>query len=124
MGQSADAKLAFGFDLGDGYVSEIVEEASLEGLVKPTHRNYQEQDWKDYRKAVEAFPFKVLHHGYDFSGTFLALKETVQTAYWENPKEVSPLYTKPDQIEALKAFCEKHGIEWKEPTWHLMAHYA
>jgi len=105
MGQSADAKIAWGFNLEDvdsdliSMITELIDE--------------------------EDSLFEMVWHGYDFEGHFLAIKETVQTAYWESPAKIKPMeLNKEYWTHRLKGFCQEHGIAYQEPDWHLMAHFA
>ena len=137
MGQSSSAHLAFGFDLGDE-LPESIEDMDLDvlareesGLIKPESpdNSYSGPEWDAWRivcqKARENYPVQILHHGYDFSGYFLALKKSVKYADWEGPLKIVDFhFPSHDDTILLKNWCESHGVKYQEPAWHLMAHYA
>lgn len=133
MGQSADATIAFGLEFeNDGITGDIIDDAiaSKSAHLKPDDSNYKEPHWAAWREARQkyenSFPVRLLHHGYGFEGYFLAIRSTVVKACWNEPKAFDPskLVVTQDQIDALKSFCEENDIEWQEPKWCLMAHYA
>lgn len=100
MGQYASAYLAYGFELPEEF-PEVFD------------------DNDSFDNGVQIVPF-----GYDYSGKFIAIKAF--QAYWEGPVKIEglPLEVGPYQLQALKDFCEEYGLEYKEPSWNLLAHYS
>jgi len=101
MGQCASAYLAFGFDLG--------------------HEPPSIFDGNDY---FEDYGLEVVYHGYDSSGKFLALRSSIKNATWDNPQPISFSHPPEEAILKLKQFCAEREITFKEPGWHLMAHFS
>ena len=142
MGQSTNAYLAFGIDLGDN--DEIEWPAALQGddggeypdldsyiaekagLKKPPHADYAKPEWGAYftakREAVEAFPFDLMQH---CSGNYpmwvLGFRDTRQSAYRGDTTVVTMREIKPEEIAALKAFCGELGLPWSEPDWRIFS---
>jgi hypothetical protein len=132
MGVSTDGILAFGiaydedceffsqddFDLED----MLAEEA---GLREPDHEDYKRQDWKDYWEAKRATAegaaiSHVVHCSYDYPMHILAVRRLSFSARRGYPVEIDmTLQPTDDERDALKNFCEKHGLEWSEPKWLL-----
>lgn len=100
MGQSASAYLAFGFELP-------------EELPDVFNGNDSFDD------GITIAPF-----GYDYAGKFVSI--CTFKAYWEGPQYLATLPERPsfEKIQALSSFCKKYGIEYQEPGWYLMAHFA
>jgi hypothetical protein len=145
MGVSTDAILAFGFDLGDeedkslaarfgveepddgesfdfedwlGEQAGAVYPAGHSGIDSPEYRAYSEKR----NAAIDACPVEVVMHcSYDYPMHFLALRGTKQRAWRGSPKAVATEGPAPEQIAAMRQFCEQHGIEWQEPAWHIFS---
>lgn len=135
MGQSAEAILAFGFDLeddpkeiGDLDFDKMAYEAV--DLKRPTSGDHMGPEWDAWRreaaKARKAFPVELINHGYDFEFKFLAVNGTKKTCDWGNVEEVDPekLVVDGRLVEEMREFCAKYSIEWHEPKWYLLAFYG
>jgi hypothetical protein len=148
MSTSTDAIMAFGFDLGEelpeGLMTsielsdgeehetfewdEFVANQLLPDLAEPAHDDYN-KDWPKYwqkrRKAVEAFPLDmIMHCSLECPMWFLAIRGTEQRVNRGYVEPVKQVAVTGEQIAALKAFCEKYGIEWQEPAWHIMSYWG
>jgi hypothetical protein len=145
MGQSTNAILAFGINLGaeeDGTIPEALvtacggeddfdfEELILAdaGLKAPGHHNYDAPEWDDYwaakKEAVAAYPVTLEYHcSGEYPMYFLAVNGTVVTARRGYPEVVQPTTVAPQQVQALRDFCERFGIECGEPKWHLFSYW-
>lgn len=142
MGVSTDAIIAFGFDLGDelpdalsDFMSEHEHDSELvlaadHGITLP---EYMGRDYKEYAAAREEAlaPLKIdliPHCSGDYSMWFLAARGSNKTASRGHPQalEVADLAASfgAEVIEAMRAFCERHGIEWQEPKWHIFSMWS
>lgn len=143
MGVSTDAILAFGFDLGDeedvtlaerfgaeedddsfdfdewiGKQAGAVYPAGYAGINSPEYVAYYEK----LQAAIAACPVEVITHcSYDYPMHFLALRGTEARAWRGKPQTVQTEPPPPERIAAMRAFCEEHDIEWKEPQWHIFS---
>ena len=146
MGQSTDAILAFGFDLGEELPDRLLEAggsyedegadgfewqkvaASLAGLAPPAEEWSEEtkaqwrEHWAACRAAEAAHPLTIIDHcSGDYPMRFLAVNGTCQRASRGNPHAIEIPPIDPSSIEALRSFCETFGIEWREPKWHIFS---
>lgn len=105
----------------DNWLADLL----LPDLKEPQHGNY-DTDWPEYWQlrsaAVDAFPVElIIHCSLDYPMYFLAAKGTDTLASRGNPKAISLPEVSPQAIAALKSFCDRHGVEWREPSWHLFS---
>lgn len=141
MGVSTDAILAFGFDLGDDEDVSLAERfgadsedfdfgdwiAAQAGAVYPEgHSGIESPEytayWETRQAAIEACPVEVITHcSYDYPMYFLAVRGTESRAWRGHPQAVTTGEVAPEKVAAMREFCEKHGIEWKEPRWHIFS---
>jgi len=146
MGVSTDAILWFGFEYGeeppwfdtdpDDYEDEEPEDsddwmARVLGIVGPvadyseeTAEEYQAH-WKAKREAIAAAGVEVIHHCHHECVMYGlgVLKVSASRGYPENVSK----HIAQDTAEAeakLRAFCERAGVEWAEPGWHLASDWA
>jgi hypothetical protein len=102
MGQSASAYLAYGFDLGEDCPEGVLGNDSIDGV-------------------------RILGHGYDYSGCFVALSKAVYIGDWNDPVKID-FAKRPsimdEDIQKLKNFCTEYGVTYKEPDWYLLAHLS
>lgn len=141
MGVSTDGIIAFGFQVGDEDETpaflENVEDHDFEevqardlGLEKPTTTNYDDPVWSAYWKAKREripaeHPADLVHHcSGEYPMYFLAVPGTEVKANRGYPKAFSLPVITDEQINALRLWCEKHGVEWQEPKWHLMSYWG
>jgi hypothetical protein len=107
MGVSTGAILAFGIDLGAG--DDLPE--SLADV---------EDGLEEWLYGQKDLPFEAITHcSYDYPMYFLAAKGTQVRANRGHPSVAQMTQATPEQIEAMRAFCEQHGLEWKEPSWQI-----
>jgi hypothetical protein len=137
MGISTDGILAFGFDLGLegekpeflGDHEDIDEMVTAEaGLTAPEHRDY-ERDWREYWKAkkaaLAACPIELIEHcSGEYPMYIIAVRGTGGYARRGYAQKVDTSPPAPEKIEAARAWCEAHGIEWQEPCWLLASFYS
>jgi hypothetical protein len=126
MGQSTDAHVAFGVDLGEE-LPEFLEDfedgwedflASISGLPQYGEKGHS---FKDQEAFVKAFPVTLLFHcSYEYPMYILAVNGTDQRASRGYPHDLTPLIVTPEQVDALKAFMAEHGIDG-EPKWLLFS---
>lgn len=146
VGVSTNAILAFGFDLGVEGAEELAElfmpgvdteeDESFEfdewiatqaGVVYPEeHSGIDSPEFEDYstkrEAAIAACPVEVITHcSYDYPMYFLALRGTKISASRGYPVAITTPTPTAEQIAAMRAFCEQHGIEWQEPSWHIFS---
>lgn len=141
MGQSTNAILAFGFDLGEELPESLqiaMEEdedfewdrflAEDSGVIYPDYGAYNVHG--EYAQAEKEALAKVhiqviLHCSYDYPMYFLSIRGTEQTACRGYPRTIdTAMQGIGDQRQALKDFCTKHGIEYKEPQWYIFSMWA
>lgn len=141
MGQSTNAYLAFGIDLGedvewpnalsDGedYPDLDAYIAKKAGLVEPTNTRYQDPEWHAYflakEAAAKAFPLELESHcSGDYPMWVLCLRNTLQMASRGETVAVKMREIHPDEIALMKAFCEEHGLAWSEPDWLIFSYWG
>lgn len=134
MGQSTDALMAFGFDLGEE-LPEIFATDAEDGFDADEFllRDYDAgvPDWTPDRptdywckkyEALAKLPVDIITHcSGEYPMYFLAVRGTNRRAYRGAPIVAEQYQIGEDQIAALRAFCDKHGIEWQEPRWHIFS---
>lgn len=142
MGVSTNALIAFGFDLGEAGDREVdlselfpdpdggdepqLDEWLLEkaGVVFKNGMNYD--DFKKKRdKVLAACPVALVEHcSNEHPMYLLAVRGTVKVARrgYAEPFELPQVSQ--EQIEAAKAFCDEHGIEWETPKWTLFSYWG
>lgn len=130
MGTSANAILAFGFDLGEELPEALThidpEDDDADGwefdqwIVE--RLGLADQDYDVRRSAVQAFPFDLITHcSYDYPMYFLAARGTEQVARRGYPTAVAMKEATPEQVQAMRDFCAEFGIEWSEPQWQIFS---
>lgn len=145
MGQSTNAILAFGFDLGEEIPGSLMaqdEDGSLlfdwqyfvnkeNGIVnpfssEPTPKDVYEKYFAQQAKGLKEYPVAIKEHCFGESPMyFLAVNGTISVATRGYPQMVSPNTEITDhQIKALKKFCKTHDIEWQEPAWYIFSYWG
>ncbi len=139
MGQSTNAIIAFGFDLGEELpekLSELMEEHESDtddvlaeecGISLPQYAIGC--DYTAYREskdsALASIKINLIEHcSGDCPMYFLAARGSDHTAARGDPTalDVDAMNVKFEQeIEAMRAFCDRNGIEWQEPKWHIFS---
>jgi len=68
----------------------------------------------------------VMHCSYDYPMYILAVRGKSYSASRGYAEEISDkeLNVTDSQKESLKAWCEKHNVEWQEPKWLLCSLYG
>jgi hypothetical protein len=141
MKTSTDAIIAYGFDLGEdrpefleGYEDFedfIVAHTEIIEPQQPSHISPEAgSHWRAYREArrqaVESFPVElIIHCSNDYRMYFLAVRGTAIRAKRGTPIKLGVTFapTK-NEIRAMQEFCEKYGIEWQMPGWHLFSYWG
>lgn len=145
MGVSTDAILAFGFDLGEelpeglrNYKGEpdeddedgfefcelIRHEAGIAGYPGEVETEEERKArWAACSAAENEYPVELIYHcSYDYPMYFLSVRGTQRTANRGYPTAVemcAPVAQ--EKIDAMRAFCERYGIEWQEPRWFIFS---
>lgn len=146
MGQSTDAILMFGVNLGEGedmeWPAALIdgEEDSnwpdLDrfisdklGLIEPAGEDYRTPEWTAHftaqRAAIEAYGIDLVPHcSNDYPMWVIAVRRTVQRASRGYPATPVMGPVTDDEIAALKAFCDETGLTWSEPSWVLCSNWS
>ncbi len=139
MGQSTDAIIAFGFDLGEEIpesLSELMSQhehdpdqalAEDYGIALPEYA--PGCDYKAYAAAMESALAGlkidlIAHCSGDYPMYFLAARGSNKRASRGNPTALSEndfLINHLLEKDAMRAFCDRHGVEWQEPKWHIFS---
>jgi hypothetical protein len=128
MGGSTDAIIAFGFDLGEELPESLMTDAD-------DGESFDWWNWLDIylglgeeenynvrSNARKSFPVEFITHcSYDYPMYFLAARGTKQVATRGHPTEVKMAEETPEQIQAMRDFCSKFGIQWREPSWQIFS---
>lgn len=139
MGVSSDGLLVFGIDLGeelpepwqayedfdfDDYLAESAgHPAWRSGMTDEESGAYHDQKWK----IIEAAPVTLEEYcSYDFPMYILSIPETTIRVNRGDVEEIKPidLVVPREKIDAMKAWCEEHKIQWSEPKWLLCSMYG
>lgn len=142
MGTSTDAIIAYGFDLGAE--EDLPEHLSAllckhEHEVEPALAEDHGLNWPAWQAgggyaAYEAAQNAVLkqipidliaHCSGEYTMYFLAARGSNQKARRGYPQALEPADLNADKfapaVDAMRAFCDRHGIEWQEPKWHIFS---
>jgi hypothetical protein len=134
MGQSTDALMAFGFDLGeelpdsftagaeDGFEADEFLLRDYDAGIPEWTPGVGSDYWGKKDEALAKLPVDVITHcSGEYPMYFLAVRGTSRRATRGTPVVADQYQIGVDQIAALRTFCEKHGIEWREPRWHIFS---
>jgi len=136
MGQSTNAIMAFGIDLGeelpdsfhahddedDGFESEHFLACDFCIEIPEWTPETNTEYWKAKWTAIAAIPIELIEHcSSEYPMYFLAVRGTKQTALRGHTVDADQRDIEPSEIDALRAFCERHGVEWKEPKWQIFS---
>ncbi len=134
MGQSTDALLAFGVCLAqEGGELDFLAHAScddLDDMIRAEAGISDGEYGEVWKAAKAAYPVDLIQHcSGDYPMWILAVRGTNLLARRGYPEDFDPakLTVTQDQIEALKAFVEKHAIELADgefkPSWLLFSNW-
>lgn len=131
MTQSTNAILAFGFDLGEELPDAFVDDEGFDfeaWAEKQAGMEWTPND-EGYFKRRDAMladlPVKIeTHCSADSPMYFLALNGMGTLAHRGYPQAVEMPAPTVEQIDAMLSFCEKHGIDWQEPKWHIFSYWG
>ena len=134
MGQSTDALMAFGFDLGeelpdsftadaeDGFEADAFLLRDFDAGVPDWEPGAPPNYWRMKDEALAKLPIDVITHcSGEYPMYFLAVRGTERKARRGYPSEAVQRDIAPAEIDAMRSFCEKHGIKWQEPRWHIFS---
>lgn len=150
MGQSTDATLVFGFDLGledeplfflEGIKDNYGDEASsLEDLIffeagVPAWHEDETKEEREARReacraAEKAYPVDIEVHCHHEYPMYILTPRAVMsyTASRGSPVEVDFREIRntitPEIMTAFKQWCDDHGVEWQEPGWLLCSYWG
>lgn len=133
MGQSTDAILAFGQhqEWDEGCEKDIIDclgtyLARLDG-----HRDELFTEgyipYEVYKKYEEECPIEIVGHcSCDYRMYFVAIRGYNTLASRGYPHDFRDGFTSPtkDEIEKARIFCDKHDIEFNNPSWSLMSDWC
>lgn len=140
MGQSTDAIIAFGFDLGEELpesLQDLMEEHESEidvvlatdaGVELPSYESGC--DYSAYSaahdSALAGIKISLIEHcSGEYPMYFLAARGSNKRAHRGHPTSVSPEDLNgrrfDECVAQMKLFCERHDIEWQEPEWHIFS---
>ena len=140
MGADASAAIIYGFPF-EGENFEFDDEsyredpevwlAQFQGLPEPDGDcDTNEDAWRKYWDARSNLPITFECEGDMMSGytnTYLCIRASRLDGSWDEGTEIPVDHVKPPPSEwnvLLKAFCEKAGVEFKQPRWYLIASYG
>lgn len=146
MGQSTDALLMYGFEIGDSedgpmfWEDEPDEDDAPEWetfvaakLGVPHPGDYSEDKlpefqvyWEAKRQVIAELGVEIERHcSGDYPIYVLTVKDSVSRAWRGDAKtfDVLPI-AEPDWDQQLRSFCELVGIEPKKPTWLLASYWG
>jgi len=142
MGVSSDGILVFGIPLDfedtmeedlpfmsgfDDFGDMVAHEAGLPEWRGGMSDDESRKHWEAKRSAESACPVNlVLHCSYEYPMWIIAVRGTEVSASRGMPELIDPelLNVSVDRIEAAKAWCESHDIQWREPRWILCSLYG
>jgi len=116
-------------EIGD-YYDVSCEWEELKGPTKPTNDNYENPEWGAWREAKEKFRKSTWNVAIDAHCHSECPMHYVHgrqyTAYRGNVNEINPvdLIPTPDDDVAIKEFCEKYKIPYKQPKWYLVSYWG
>lgn len=137
MGTSTDGILFFGFTFacpeegtyppweneeGEEEQDSEVFIASKLGLGEPTEETYWEAYWEKRRELFKFVGCEVsIHCSYDYPMWYVTLSNKHYCAHRGYPIEFEKGLPEivGEEVQKLRVFCEKVGIEWQEPKWTL-----
>jgi hypothetical protein len=143
MGYDVKAILYYGIRLGEDDPMDGEEENDYHGanevwakLNRPKEpaktNNYLGPQWDNWREEVKKYEQSTAHVEIDWSGHdnaqtyFVHCPCLEKQVEWEDQLDLGRdalLGTNPEADASIKAFCDKFGIEYKKPSWHLAALY-
>lgn len=134
MGQSTDAFMAFGFDLGeelpesftsgeeDGFEADEFLLRDYDAGIPDWTPGAGPDYWHEKDEALAKLPVDIITHcSGEYPMYFLVVRGTSRRATRGTPVAAHQYQIRADEIVALRTFCEKHGIEWREPRWHIFS---
>jgi hypothetical protein len=143
MGSDPRAILYYGIKLGNEDPMDGEEEndyhgandawAKLNRPKEPDRRqDYRGPQWDAWREALKAYEDSPIHVEIDWSGSDYGQSFYVhcpcleKKVEWEHQLDLGRGDVLKPNLEAdqyIKDFCDKFGIEYKTPTWHLACLY-
>jgi len=129
MGVSSDGILYFGFQVGgeeelpewmDGF--EDFDDFLVTKAGLPDNAAYAER-----KPVINSCPAELqLFCSYDYPMYVLGMRGAEHRAYRGDIVEIgaTELTVSQEKIDAFKAWCVAHGIEWQEPKWLLCSMYG
>lgn len=121
MGTSTDAILVFGIELEEEHEPWGEEQDEDDWLEKDGRDILGLQGEKQY-EIVNLHPVEIVQHcSYEYPMYVLAIRGTEKRAWRGEPLHITleELKIPTGNVALLKAFCERHNIEWEEPKWLL-----
>ena len=126
MGQSTDAIIAFGVDLGEDHDWEEFEECDTDEETAEAAKN-NPLGWMAYSGEPHNGLVLIRHCSESCPMYMLAIEGTEQRAWRGSPKTFEPvdLLIRSDWANSIKDFCKQHGLEPEnDPSWLLVSDWS
>ena len=142
MGQSTNAIIAFGFDLGEELPDALAELLRIHerdtDKVLIAASNIGLPDYNEvghdiycaaFDKAESELKIDLIEHcSAEYPMYFLAVRGSAKTANRGFPKALDDEDLDASKFheggDAMYKFCTKHGIEWQAPQWHIFSMWS
>lgn len=138
MGADPDGIIYYGFPIEDWEDNELSyhdindEWEDLHRPAQPANKDdYRTPEWDEWRQRLREWQKGPENIQVDWSGGemceayYVSAEGLKLSVEWNEqiPLAGRTFGPQPEADEQLKRFCEKFGIEWKRPGWHLAARY-
>ena len=115
MGSLLSSKLFFGFPLDEDYNEIDIDEVVEERVGISSHLFFKETgceiDYCGYSNYSDCFVKLTGNDINDFDGNCTMV-------------DLDELDTTKEEVEKIRAFCKRLGIEYQEPKWYLTGYYG
>lgn len=140
MGISSDGQLSFGVPVGEedeppafmegfeDFEDFVLAEKGYpewhQGMTDDESSNY----WDGKRKILEAYPVRLeMYCSYDYP-MYLLIPNVEQAHMTVRRGYLTSFHALPQisssAIQAMKAWCDSHGVDCGDPQWHLSSMYG
>jgi hypothetical protein len=138
MSADPEAIIYYGFPLEDyedeeySYHDRNDEWEQLKRPEQPADKgNYRTPEWDAWREKMAIWSKSPENIEIEWSGGenceayYIHASGLKHSVEWNEQKPLAGISfeSQPEADEQLRQFCEKFGIEWKQPGWHLAARY-
>lgn len=142
MGSDPQAILYYGIELGSEDPMDGEEEVDYHGAndswakdrrpKEPDNESFRGPEWDQWRADLKVYEATPQYVEFDWSGAEACKKYYVHCPCYEENVEWDDQIdfghelhreSHPDADETIRQFCERFGIEYKRPSWHLAVRY-